>query len=111
MPRVVPLKRTFEKNVIWNRYQEPIGFKFYVTFKKTRTSQPEHGEYSVIVTRRMNPRVMGHCVRSTIRRMVFDKELPPEVDYKTYDGFMRLFGEDWQPIHKVMYYNVQHSRT
>jgi hypothetical protein len=110
MPRVVPLRRTLEKNAIWDRHREPVGFKFYETFKKTRVSQPEHGEFSVIESRRKNPRAMAFLVRSTIRRML-DGELPPEVDYKTYDGFMRLHGEDWQRIHKVLYYNVQHTRT
>jgi len=111
MPRVVPLNRTREKAIIWERYREPVGFKFFGTIKRTRSSEPEHFEYSVITTRRMRPRAMAFLVRNTVRRMIKDRELPPEIDYKSYDGFMRLHGEDWQSVHKVLYYNVQHTRT
>lgn len=111
MPRVVPLKRTVEKAQIWNRYAEPTFFKFYGTYRKTKLSQPEHFEFSVIVSKRTKHRAMYFLVRTTFGRMIHDHELPPEVDYKAYDGFMQLFGEDWQKIDKVMYYDIQHGRT
>lgn len=110
MPRVVPVHRTVEKAQIWNRHKEPVGFKFYETFKETRVSQPEHGEFSVIESRRKNPRAMAFLVRSTIRRML-DGELPPEIDYKTYDGFMNLHALKWKRVHKVLYYAITHTRT
>jgi hypothetical protein len=110
MPRVVPLNRTVEKAQIWNRYREPVGFKFYETFKETKRSEPEHGEFSVIESRRKNPRAMAFLVRSTIRRML-DGEIPPDVNYKCYDSFIGLHGLQWKKVHKVMYYNVQHTRT
>jgi len=112
MPRMsrVPPRRTAEKIAIWNRFSQPVGFKFYETFKETKRSELEHGEFSVIESRRKNPRAMAFLVRSTIRRML-DGELPPEVDYKTYDGFMSLHGLEWKKIDKLVYYNVQHTRT
>ena len=111
MPRVVPLNRTLEKNAIWDRHREPCGFKFYGTFRKSKLSQPEHFEFSVIESRRKNPRAMGFFVRHTIGRMIYDNELPPQIDYKCYDGFVRLHGEDWQPIDRVLFYDFNHTRT
>lgn len=111
MPRIVPLNRTREKQIIWNRYDEPVGFKIYGTMKRTKDSEPEHFEFSIVDTRRRNPRALAYLVRSTIQRMKFDKEMPPDVYYKTYDGFMRLHGQEWQKIDKVLYYDVIHTRT
>jgi hypothetical protein len=111
MPRVVPLHRTVEKAQIWNRHAEPVGFKIYGTVKRTRTSQPEHIEYSIVETRRKNPRALAFLVRHTIGRMIYDSEIPPETDYKTYDTFIRLHGLEWQKVHKVLFYNVTHTRT
>lgn len=109
--RIVPLRRTYEKQIIWNRHQQPVGFKFYATYKKTKGSALEHGEFSVVVSKKMPPRAMAFLVRSTVRRMITDRELPADVDYKTYDGFIKLHGQEWQKVHKVLYYNVNHTRT
>jgi len=110
MPRPkIPAKRRAEKAVIWNSYRNPVGFKFYGTFKVG--DETKHFEFSVVVPRSMRRRLMYFWTRETVRKMVKTKKLPPKHYYHTYRGFMGLHSLDWVRTDGIVAYNVKHTAT
>jgi len=105
----IPARRRVEKTVIWDSYREPVGFKFYGTYKDGK--ETKHFEFSVVVSRRMRRRVMYFWTRQTVKRMIKEKELPPKHYYHSYRGFMNLHASPWVETDGIVSYDVKHTAT
>jgi hypothetical protein len=108
-PRI-PARRRREKARIWNSYRDPVGFKFYGTYRDG--TETKHFEFSVVVPRSMSRRAMYFWVKRTIRDMKWEDELPEGHYYHTYRGFWELHTRtDWVETDGIVKYNVDHTAT
>ena len=105
----IPARRRRDKARIWRSYRNPVGFKFYGTYRDGR--RLKHFEFSVVAPRSMSRRVMYFWVRTTVAKMIKEGLIPEGHYYHAYRGFWELHLPNWEKTDGIVSYNVEHTAT